>query len=246
MTKELLVMARFKGGDPASPRFTQSTTVDKLMEAIASKLPVDMIYYMLPDADGGGYSLRVAGLVTLDIIPPEHLIDSGAGHQSPAPQPAAPAASEPEIAVFDQGEEIVAKPIPEHGEEEDRPVVANSEPARPARQERAAPQMAHSIFERRPIKSQKQLLEEKGLAIVVDRSIGKDGRPVLTERIVPKSKLPKAKKGAKGRSAKARVTEVEDDKLPNPVSRNQRMVVDSIQTATPEEAIAASHFGASD
>lgn len=86
-----LVVARYRGTQNA-PKFTRPSTVDELLKEVVERIPVDLVYFLVPHPDGKGYSFREAGLVTLDIL------SEGYQHPTPLLTPPAPFLSHSEPA----------------------------------------------------------------------------------------------------------------------------------------------------
>lgn len=80
---DLPVVARVKGEGPV--QFTKSCTAQELLTKCIAALPVDLVYFVVPHSDGKGYSLREAGLLTLDLQPVEHQTQP-APLEPPSPQ----------------------------------------------------------------------------------------------------------------------------------------------------------------
>lgn len=102
-----LVVARYKG--ETSPRFTKSCTIQELLVGLVERLPVDMIYFVVPHPDGKGYSLREAGLITLDLQPAE---SQSLPVQQPPPPSSIPALTPAHTLPFTFSDESLNFPRP--------------------------------------------------------------------------------------------------------------------------------------
>lgn len=67
MTNQTLVAGRLRSPD-GKLSFTPAVPIDELMKALASKLPVDKIFFVQVTEDGT-YAFQEAGALSLDIIP---------------------------------------------------------------------------------------------------------------------------------------------------------------------------------
>lgn len=176
---EPLVVARFKDSKPGQPRFTASGSIQELMESVAARLPVDLIYAMIPHSDGSGYEMRVVGAITLDILPKDQSpAPQSARHQSrveqPAPSPTSRRENSATASTDDLNESL------EDGEVEvetpGAPIVmselvaGDSEPTVKLVQTRGHRLPAKDLpaskvgFRPLPIKSQRELMAEMGIS----------------------------------------------------------------------------------
>lgn len=139
-------MARFKGDGPL--RFTRSSTAEQLTAELVKAIPVDMVYCVVPNPDGSGYSLREVGPVTLDILP-----------------------SSPNLVMPHTPPAFTA--VEGDREDNDPQRLASSPPSQPATfVSHIPPVVSHQVdkdpFEsdqpyRFPVKSQAELLAERGI-----------------------------------------------------------------------------------
>lgn len=154
-----LVMARFKTGhnSPSNlPRFTRAATIEELMMEVMKSLPVDLVYMMTPDKDGRGYGIREVGVITVDIVPVEHV--ATAQEVTTSQEPGSPAAP--------------------------TPLVKEEAPA-PVRQSFAFESVEDRGFKFDTPKSQAELLKERGLEQPKAEAPGRKRRAKKAKAVVP-------------------------------------------------------------
>lgn len=210
-----LVVARFKPVEGQPLRFTASASPEELLASLEAKLPVDLIYGLIPFPDGKGYSLRELGLVALtvnsDVLP----------ERAAAPAPQAPTADRVTPGP-------AAPPLPSH---EPVQLKLPLEIPAPSSGYSFSPNVEHAP------KSQGELLKERGLEQAPPTA---SRRPKVTRK---RGKPAKAL-GHAGEPSVTDADLPPDSALPtvrNLRGANSRSVVAFTQ-ATQAEAEAASHF----
>lgn len=239
-TDQPLVVARFKGGDPKAPRFTQSCTIEELFTRLAKDIPVDSLYLVRPDKDGLGFSLREAGVITLQLTDVARVV------KLQEPTQAAPSVLPPPLPSHSQPTEL-SSAIEEPTEVPVTYKMDSDQYSSPSPEE---------PFKFAPPRPQAELLAEMGLEIapapevapkallapLKGKSKGKpkshiavpvdDGQTFIEPTVEPKSieevKLDDARSMAR---------------LPKVKSRMGSAKVTAVSAASPAQAAAASRFG---
>lgn len=242
MTKQHQVVARFKSPD-SSPRFTKSCNIDELMARLMQELPVDALYMVIPHDDGLGYNLRELGYLSLNVVTRDQIEAEPAPTSSPQEPEQIPAEAAHWMAadlgprpVVAPESKVFTQPTLDPGPQPFTPIQA---------------EMRGGMTFDRP-RSQKELLREKGIQDPPNHMYGVRGpkdrsnavpqEPEPAQKATPKKQAkPKKAKISKRKDAELS-SEADDSNLPNTVSKGGRRVVNSISTATPEEAAAASQF----
>jgi hypothetical protein len=137
---KIQIVARFKDSEPDNPRFTKTTTLEELFKEALKSLPVDLIYYILPHQDGLGYTLKEAGVLTLNI-------ETDLGKSNPATPTLAPAPIVPQDTMEEVVEEAKSQAQPKR--------IPPPNPARPIQS------LSQTKFSQP--KSQDQLAKELGI-----------------------------------------------------------------------------------
>jgi hypothetical protein len=170
------------------------------------QLPIDLVYIVVPHQDGRGYSLREAGVVTVNLL-----------------------GTDVDLQVM---------PEPEQRPIESAPLASAHEPSEVANQTHVDQMEMFPEFQFATPKSQAELLRERGLEQAPTQTKGGGAKKPRKAR-------------AQGRTASE--DKISDDPndtswlegLPAPTRAKGSVKINSIRTATPVEAEAASHFGRS-
>lgn len=99
------VMGRLRDPSDSDPKFTQACHPDELLAELAKRIPVDLVYAMIPHDDGLGYSLREVGQIVFDI----HYVNEPQPRVTPLPSFSHPSQAQTRN---DTSQPLIMEPIP--------------------------------------------------------------------------------------------------------------------------------------